>query len=57
MDVVRKFRKNNGSIRQIIQYTSFANINEKRFGKFLFTKINLGKKLRKTGHLTFENLI
>ena len=41
--MVGKCRKNNGSIRQIIQYTSFTKINEKKIGKFLFTKINLGK--------------
>ena len=42
-----KSRKDNGSIRQKLQYSYFAKISEKYYGKFLFTKLNLGKTLEK----------
>ena len=42
IDMVGKSR-NNESIRQKLQYSSFAKICGKHFGKFLFMKLNLGK--------------
>ena len=47
MDMVGKSRNDNESIRQKLQYNSFAKISEKYFGKFLFTKLNRGKILEK----------
>ena len=43
--MVGKCRKNNGSIRQIIQYTSFTKINEKKKWKIIIHENKYWKKL------------